>query len=161
MAVIVPIADYTRVRSEPRYAAVAPENAYAWAVQILWDQCAKAMKGLGRNHILTFAHDNGEDYEFLHRLFIDYKKKNPGQAPRLDNFVPLNDKTSPPVQAADVAASVTKRFAVDWVEDRSSVKLKRLQSTMHKIVVATEKWTKTACDYEIGQRVKRARGAMG
>ncbi len=99
------------------------------------------MEELGRNHTVTFAYDDGDNYDRLRNLFRDYKAKNPKNARRMADFVPLDDKKHPTIQAADMAASVTQRFAVEWAENPNEATLKRLKTSMYKIVVSTEEWT--------------------
>lgn len=159
IGVIVPVAVFAQIYAEPQYAALISSDAYEWAVQILWGQCVKAMRQLGRNHVVTFAHDDGENYDRLRRLFIDYKAKNPNSAQRMADFVPLDDKKHPTIQAADVAASVTQRFAVQWVDNPTQTTLQRLRSSMYKIVVTTEEWTREALDHVIEVRGKRGKAS--
>ena len=54
-----------------------------------------------------------------------------------------------------MAASVTQRFAVEWAENPNEVTLKRLETSMYKIVVSTEEWTREALDQIILFREKR------
>jgi len=117
------------------------------------------MEELGRNNIVTFAHDDGDDYDLLRRLFRDYKARNPKSARRMADFVPLDDKNHPTIQAADVAASATQRLAIQWVDNPETATLQRLRATMYKIVVATEDWTREALDNVIQFRAKRDRVA--
>ena len=159
IGVIVPVAAFEKVRAEAQYAAILSADPYEWAVQILWDQCTKAMEELRKNNLVTFAHDDGDNYDRLRRLFRDYKAKNPISAKRMADFVPLDDKKHPTIQAADVAASSTQRLAIQYVDDPSSATLQRLQATMHKVVVATEDWTREAMDYVIRFRSKRGKVA--
>jgi hypothetical protein len=156
IGVVVPVTVFNKIYAEPQYAAIISSDPYKWAVQILWDQCAKAMEELGRNHLVTFAHDDGDNYDSLRRLFRDYKAKNPKSAHRLADFVPLDDKKHPTIQAADVAASVTQRLAVQWVDNPNTAMLQRLRTNMYKIVVATEDWTRTALDHNIPKSDKVA-----
>lgn len=75
------------------------------------------------------------------------------------DFVPLDDKKHPTIQAADVAASVTKRLAIQWADSPDTATLQRLRATMHKVVVATEDWTREALDNIIEFRAKRGKVA--
>jgi hypothetical protein len=145
--VVIPIPDFNRVYAEPHYAAlIASPDPYELAVQLLWDQCAKGMRELGRNHIVTFAHDDGDNYDRLRKLFRAYKANNPHSASRMADFVALDDKTHPTIQAADAAASVTQKFAVQWISDQNAATLDRLKSRMYRIVVSTEEWLREALD---------------
>lgn len=61
------------------------------------------------------------------------------------DFVQCDDKCHAPVQAADVAASVTFRFAEDWATSSNKDSLKRLGESMYKIVF----WNEEAAHYAI------------
>jgi len=160
IGVIVPVPVFNKIYSEPRYAAIiSSPDPYQWAVQLLWNQCAKGMEELGRNHTVTFAHDDGDNYDRLRNLFRDYKAKNPKNARRMADFVPLDDKKHPTIQAADVAASVTQRFAVEWAGNPNEATLKRLKTSMYKIVVSTEEWTQEALEQIILFREKHVKVA--
>jgi hypothetical protein len=159
IGVIVPIAAFDKIRVEPQYARILSTDPYEWGVQILWDQCTKAMEELGGNNLVTFAHDDGDSYDRLRSLFRDYKAKNPRSARRMADFVPLDDKKHPTIQAADVAASATQRLAIQWADCPDTATLQRLQATMHKVVVAAEDWTREALDNIIEFRAKRDRVA--
>jgi hypothetical protein len=159
IGVIVPVAAFEKIRAEAQYSALLSADPYEWAVQILWDQCTKAMEELSRNNLVTFAHDDGDNYDRLRSLFRDYKAKNPKSARRMADFVPLDDKKHPTIQAADVAASATQRLAIQYVDNPNSATLQRLRATMRKVVVATEDWTREALDHVIQFRAKHGKVA--
>jgi hypothetical protein len=92
------------------------------------------MRLLGRNNIVTFAHDNGSDFSALHEIYKAFKTVNPRCAKVMADLVPLDDKAHPPLQAADVAASVTYRYAEDWAVNPTPNNLQRLRKSMYKIV---------------------------
>jgi len=156
IGVIIPVPVFAKCYAEPRYAAIISPDPYELAVQILWDQCVKGMEQLGRDHIVTFAHDDGDNYDRLRKLFRDYKARNPESARRMADFVPLDDRRHPTIQAADVAASVTQRLAVQWADSPSSATLERLKANMYKVVVSTDDWLREALDCVIDVRAKRA-----
>ena len=96
LGVIVPVAVFNTVYAEPQYAAIlSSHDPYKWAIQILWGECVKGMRELGRNHIVTFAHDDGENYDRLRRLFIDYKAKNPNLAQRMADLYRWTIRSTP------------------------------------------------------------------
>jgi hypothetical protein len=157
IGVIIPVPVFTEIYADPRFAALVSPDPYELAVQILWDECAKGMRQLGRNHILTFAHDDGDNCDRLRQLYASYKEKNPNDARRMADFIPLDDKKHPMIQAADVAASVTQKFAVEWAEDPNTATLKRLEDSMYKVVVATEEWTREAMEHILALRAIKDR----
>ncbi len=92
------------------------------------------MQLLGRGHVVTFGHDNGNDFNALHDLYNEFKKRNPRYSGILADFVPLDDKVNPPVQAADVAAWVTFQFANKFVANPTGENMNRLRQSMYKVV---------------------------
>jgi hypothetical protein len=89
---------------------------------------------LGRGNIVTFGHDDSDDFHVLHDLFKEFKRRNPKYQRVLADFVPLDDKLHSPVQAADVVANVVMRSSAIELGDPSSEHLKRLRLRMYKIV---------------------------
>jgi hypothetical protein len=115
-----------------------PEIPYQLSFQQVLAECGKAMLLLGRNHIVTFGHDDGDDFDELRSIYRDFKKLNPRYAKRMADFVPLDDKLHPPVQAADIAAWMTYQFANDFVVSGALVSsdniIHRVPDHMYKIV---------------------------
>ena len=111
-----------------------PVVPYRLAFQQVLAECAKAMQLLGRGNIVTFGHDNGSDYSALREIYKEFKKRNTRYCGVLAAFVPLDDKQHPPVQAADVAAWLTFRFATDSLNDPKAENMKRLRERMYKVV---------------------------
>lgn len=147
LGAIVPMAVYNKMQDDPEYLATPGRDSdpYHWAVQAVWGECALAMMELGRNNIVTFAHDNGSNFHILQKLFMDYKERNRKHAKVMTEFVAVDDKVYPSVQAADVAASVTFRYAEDWAVNPTPNNLKRLRQNMYKIVI----WNEKAARYAI------------
>jgi hypothetical protein len=123
------------MRDDPTTFGAIPEVPYRLAFQQVLAECGKAMQLLGRGNVVTFGHDNTDDFHVLHALFKEFKKLNPRYASILADFIPLDDKSHPPVQAADVAAWVTFQRANDYVSNPSPEATKRLFGVcMYKIV---------------------------
>lgn len=120
--------------SDPAKFGEIPSVPYRLAFQQVLAECAKAMILLGRGNVITFGHDDGDDFHVLFDLCKEFKKRNPRYAKLMADFVPLDDKLHPPVQAADVAAWVTFRFAQACLEDPSADNMKRLRGRMYKVV---------------------------
>jgi Protein of unknown function (DUF3800) len=111
-----------------------PAVPYRLAFQQLLAECAKAMILMGRGNIVTFGHDNGNDFAALHEIYLEFKKSNRRYQRVMADFVPLDDKLHPPVQAADVAAWVTRKYAEAYAANPTYDNMKRLRSSMYKIV---------------------------
>jgi len=118
--------------ADPATFGEVPSVPYRLAFQQLLAECAKAMMWLGRDRIITFGHDDGDDFSALHALYKEFKKRNPRYAKVMLDFVPLDDKVHVPIQAADVAASVTCKSALNSLDDPSESNLKRLRERMYK-----------------------------
>ena len=111
-----------------------PRVPYRLAFQQVLAESAKAMILLGRNNIVTFGHDDGSDFHVLHAMFKNFKKANPAYAKVMMDFVPLNDKIHPPVQAADCAAWVTFEHATAQQQNPSFQAPTHLRNRTYKIV---------------------------
>ena len=111
-----------------------PTVPYRLAFQQVLAECGKAMKRLGRGNIVTFGHDDGTDFDALRALYREFKKQNKRYHGVLMDFVPLDDKTHCEVQAADVAAYVTFKFARDFISSPTAENMKRLRGNMYKVV---------------------------
>ncbi len=133
LGVILPLPVYQQMTSNPAKFGPIPTVPYRLAFQQILAECAKAMRLLGRNNIVTFAHDDGDDFPQLHSIYKQFKEKNPHLASVMADFVPLDDKLHPPLQAADVAASVTYRYAQSWAATPDADNLKRLRKNMNKV----------------------------
>jgi hypothetical protein len=65
-------------------------------------------------------------------MYKEVKHRNPRYAKVMLDFVPLDDKVHVPIEAADVAASVTCKSALNSLDDPSQSNLKRLPEHMYK-----------------------------
>lgn len=138
LGIVLPVPFYNTMLSDPKKFGQIPKVPYYLAFQQVLAECAKAMIALGRNNIITFGHDDGSDFHVLHDIYKEFKKKNPRYAKVMADFVPLDDKMHPEVQAADVAAAVTHGYAENWVQHPTADNLDRLRKSMYKIVIWDE-----------------------
>jgi hypothetical protein len=134
----LPVPFHKVMLADPRKFGRLPTVPYRLVFQQVLAECAYAMIQMGRNHIVTFAHDDGEDFRLLHSIYRDFKKANPRYSKVMAEFVPLGDKTHPPIQAADVAAWVTFRYAEEWAINPSFDNLKRMRESVYKMVIWTD-----------------------
>lgn len=134
IGVVLPVPFHDAMLADPAKFGPVPKIPYHLAFQQVLAECAKLMKLVGRNSIVTFVHDDGSDFPVLHEIYKLFKEVNPKLGRVMADFVPLDDKLHPPLQAADVAASVTYRYAEDWSANPTPDNLKRLRDTMYKIV---------------------------
>jgi hypothetical protein len=101
---------------------------------------------------VSLGHDDGSNFHVLHDLFLDYKQNNPIAARVLGDFVPLDDKINPTIQAADVAASITFRYAEEWAIDPTPANLKRLRKTMYMIAIWDEDYARAGLESIVGKK---------
>jgi hypothetical protein len=120
--------------ADPAKFGAVPSLPYRLAFQQVIAECGKAMQLLGRENIVTFGHDDTDEFPILHQLYKNFKKLNPRYSGVLADFVRLDDKTRPPVQAADVSAWATYHFANDYLNDPSGKNMRHLRQNMYKIV---------------------------
>lgn len=146
VACIIPIPLWKQLQNDRKYAPVVAKDPYHWAVQTVWMLAVEVMRKGGRGNIITFAHDECENFPVLHDLYLGYKKLNKQALKVMAGFIPLDDKTNPPIQAADVAASATHRLAIEWVDKQDDPSLKRLNDSMYRIAIWDEYFAKRALD---------------
>jgi hypothetical protein len=143
IGIVIPVPLYQKLSEEPRYASILPSDPYHWAVQSVWRETSRALREKLRGpNVVGFAHDDGENFQRLHKLFLAYKEKNPKDAEVLRDFVPLDDKLHPSIQAADVLADITFRFAEEWALNPTPDNLKRLRRTMYKVGIWDENYAR-------------------
>ncbi len=142
VGVVIPIPLFEKMKAKPRYAPHIPNDPYLWAVQSVWDESRLAVLNVGRDSTITFAHHDGSNFHVLHELFKAYKAKNPSAARVLRDFVPLDDKTNPPIQAADAVADVTFRYAEEWAVNPTQENMRRLRGSMYKVCVWDEDYAR-------------------
>jgi hypothetical protein len=138
LGVVLPVPFFNAMRADSQKFGDLPSVPYRLAFQQVLAECANAMKVIGRNNIVTFGHDAGEDFHILHAIYTSFKKANPRYAKVMADFAQLDDEFHAPAQAADVAAWVTFRYAEDWAVNPTTDNLKRLRGSMYKIVFWNE-----------------------
>jgi len=152
MGCIIPVSLYERFQRDPKYARAVSKDAYHWAVQTVWGECAKGMQRFSPGkHIVTFAHDDCSNFDILRFLYKEYRRKNKNHAKVMGDFLPLDDKLNPAIQAADVIADVTHGVAktIQQWEPVPKVDFERLRKRMSPIAVWDEEYAKAVLDQEL------------
>ena len=134
--------------AEPAKFGPIPSVPYRLAFQQLIAECGKAMKLMGRENIVTFGHDDGDDYPALFEMYKKFKKINPRYQGILADFVPLDDKLHRSIQAADLAAYVTLKYAEAYALNPTPNNMNRLRSSVYKVVNWLDHPVDTARDPE-------------
>jgi hypothetical protein len=140
------VQDYKLVRStDPRAAEFFCEDPYAFVLQALFLECAKAIRRTSRSdgkgdegHSIAFVSDDGPKAHIYTALYHDFKKKNPSIATIMRGIAHLDDKKWPGLQAADLLAHVTNQIykgelAIPEDERFMLDSLPELQGTFWKI----------------------------
>src|SRR5882672_128172 len=127
LGVVIPVQEYSQVLALPEAKAKLPSNPYYAALNAGFFETIKAINTLGGKHMVSFVHDDDDNFEQYRNLYREFRTKNPKTAKQMGGFVPLDDKKHPPLQAADLAANVTCNFAKQWLEDRNEASLQRLR----------------------------------
>lgn len=152
VAAIIPMPLYQKFKSDPRYSGVCAKDPYHWAVQTVWMQCTEVMSKLGRGNVIAFGHDDCAAFSVLHELYKSYKKKNRTAQKIFAGFRALDDKSNPSIQAADVAASVTHLYSVQWLENPTTITLQRLKESMYRISIWDEPFARKVLDNELRKK---------
>jgi len=149
---IIPVALFQKFKLDPKYEKVVTKDAYHWAVETVWAECAEGVQRFGSGkHIVTFAHDDCSYFDTLRFLYKEYKRKNKNHAKVMGDFIPLDDKLNPSIQAADVIADVTHGVAstIQQWEPVPKVDFQRLRKRMYTIAVWDEKFAKAVLEQEL------------
>jgi hypothetical protein len=76
-------------------------------------ETAKFVRQRSEANILTFVHDESDDFDSLHSAYMMFKQVNPDIATVMGGFRPLDDKLHPPLQAADMMANYTLSLGIE------------------------------------------------
>lgn len=68
--------------------------------------------------LMVFVHDDESDFGNLLAIFKDFKVKNPKSGKRLTAFLPMDDKTTPALQLADMFANSIQGLTVEFLNGR-------------------------------------------
>lgn len=65
------------------------------------------MRKVSRHSMVAFAHDQEDDFDDLRGCYSAFREMNPNTAKFMGGFQPMDDKTTPALQAADLIANHT------------------------------------------------------
>jgi hypothetical protein len=96
----------------------------------------ETIKHVRRSHqVIHFWHDDGNDFPRLYEAYLDFKKKNPKIMKHVGGLRPLDDKITPPLQAADLIANEARKLASEWVTTRALPELSKLKACIPVVSV--------------------------
>jgi hypothetical protein len=161
IGIVIPIPLFNKFKSDSHYSSLIPNDPYHWAVQSAWKESVTAIKKVGLKNTISFAHDDASNFHVLHDLYLAYKESNPTDARIMRDFVPLDDKNNPPIQAADAVADVTFRYAEEWAKNPTPANMIRLRTTMYKVCVWDEDYAHSALDRRIESKYNENANEVG
>lgn len=146
MGVAIPIKLYNEFRATvPGADRKFLPDAFASAMQLLMLECAYSVRDElpGADNRIGFVSDDSSRAGFYAQVYADFRAKNSDIGSMMGGLVHLNDKLHPPLQAADMLASLTKEHALPCLADLSSKKPTsgisltplRLEGVVHKIFI--------------------------
>jgi hypothetical protein len=77
LGVVLPVPFFHIMKSDPAKFGALPEVPYQIAFQQVLAESAALMIHMGRNNVVTFGHDDGDDFHTLHSLYKDFKRPTP------------------------------------------------------------------------------------
>jgi len=113
LGINIDLNDFQAVVNTPEKKEAFGGTPYYHAASFAMTRCAQLIKEHRPGDILTFGFDEHEEYgaELL-RVFRELKERNPDIAPYLMTIEAFDDKTTVPIQVADLFAAVIRRFGV-------------------------------------------------
>jgi len=132
------------------------EDIFYSALQTLFIECARTVRDelpLGKNgkeNRIAFVCDDTSRAPIYSGAYADFKARNPQLAEMMLGLLHRDDKLTPPLQAADMMASLTKELAMPCLTDAVQMKkpllvssgseAPRLKDTVYKIVIWDYEW---------------------
>jgi len=154
-AVCIPMKLWNKMLSSDPFAPQIFTEPFEIAVQILLAEISKdATKLIGAGHLLTFVADESNAAQRIERVYLEFKRINPNLK-NLQGFTHMDDKVTPPLQVADMMASVAKQTFMERLQSGAEVIPKRLGDKIMAIQYLKE-------DYltELLEKEKRRRGLV-
>jgi Protein of unknown function (DUF3800) len=113
IAVSVPVDDYKKICSRPETRGIFGTEPYHRVLESVMYETVKMIRTRPGRNVVAFVHDDESDFSTLHKLYLEFKKKNPKTAKYLGGFMPLSDKEHAPLQMADMIANSTLEVGID------------------------------------------------
>jgi hypothetical protein len=120
IAVCIPLKVYTEIRNtEPDANAIFPADAFQVALISLFKKCAEIARDefKPRREQLAFVCDISDRAPTMTKMYIQFRKNNPGLAEFISSFDHQDDKNVPPLQAADLMAHLARRRFAEYLND--------------------------------------------
>jgi hypothetical protein len=138
IGVAVDIHAYRKVQSRPEARGILDPNPYHRALEsVMFHVCKRVRIDLKARDMVSFVHDDGDDFPELFTLYKDFRKKNRKTAKIIAGFAPLNDQLVPALQMADMVANDIQGNAVRYLE---LGKLNKTDFEMHENMIHAGIW---------------------
>lgn len=153
VAVCIQMPLFNSFRNRSREAAWIFADPFEIALQILFKQLSQAVKSdIGDNHRFAFVVDESQSAQRIEKVYLEFKRVNPGLAVNMEGLTHLDDKTTPPLQVADMMASIAKETYLDWPAGASQSIPKRLQNNIRSIWLPDNAYFEEVLAHELKRR---------
>lgn len=154
-AVCVSIPIWNKVRDGDPYGHQILTDPFEIAIQLLMAELSRSVtKLLGRGQKLAFVADESNSSERIEKVYLQFKRINP-TFENIQGFTHLDDKTVPPLQVADMMASIAKECYQEHLRTGKEVVPRRLRETIMAIQVPDEEYLAFLVEHD-----KKSRGLV-
>jgi hypothetical protein len=113
LGITIDLHDFQVVVDTPEKKEAFGGTPYYHAASLAMTRCVQLIREDRPGDVLAFGFDEHEEYGAdLLRVFRELKERNPDIAPYLTTITQFDDKTTIPIQVADLFAAVIRRFGV-------------------------------------------------
>ncbi len=126
VSLAIDLRDYRAVRKSSRSRIVLPSNPYRFAYQMLMiyiaGELSKKIKSPGP---IAFLCDSDNNSNLIKKTYDRLREDNPGCNPFMGSITFKDDKKVPAIQAADLIAGFSRKYAVGKLKGEDSAALSK------------------------------------
>jgi hypothetical protein len=111
IGIVVEMEPYERLAALPGASLILPADPYKAALSSVMFEFVKRISRKVRNTMIAFVHDDDDEFESLRNCYREFRTANPKTSKRMGGFQPIDDKTTPELQLADLLANHTAYVA--------------------------------------------------
>jgi len=144
IASVWPLPAYRTVVEEYRLAEKLNPDPFSAAMQSVMRECAlvardQLMRGKNEKaNVVAFVCDDTDRAAQYAKAYAEFKAMNLLIQDALGGMVHLDDKKTPPLQAADMVASIGREMALEYFRTGNQAELRRLHGAFYKLVIWDE-----------------------
>lgn len=153
--VCVPMDEWNAVVNRPEASGVLFEPYHRAVESVMVEVVKRGFRRLRsqRNSVVSFFHDDGPDAQELVSLYNSFKHLNPRTSKYIVGFSCLDDKSHPPLQAADLVANNSLEIAMKWLRNgKRDAELKELVETCGFLAVWREDYARGVLKHELKRK---------